>query len=186
MRVAAKHSPGEQVFIALGGNVGDVPQTMRDALRALSALPNTTIVATSALYRSKPVQAMGDDFFNAVAAVRSSLAPQALLTHMLRIERDLGRQRPVRPSTLHAARPIDLDLLMVGTTQLQSPALTLPHPRMHERAFVLAPLADLAPELVLAQGRTVAQALAALGPSSDVVRVAQAAAWSAPLMQHLA
>jgi 2-amino-4-hydroxy-6-hydroxymethyldihydropteridine diphosphokinase len=192
-QAAAMLPPDEPVYIALGGNVGDVPQTMRNALRALAALPNTTIVATSGLYRSKPVQAMGDDFFNAVAALRSRLAPESLLAHMLRIELDLGRQRPVHPSepqgpvpasALHAARPIDLDLLMVGTTQHQSATLTLPHPRLHERAFVLAPLADVAPDLMLAQGQTVTQRLAALGPSRDVVQVMGAAAWSASLMLH--
>jgi 2-amino-4-hydroxy-6-hydroxymethyldihydropteridine diphosphokinase len=179
--------PGDRIFVALGGNQGDAPQAMRDALRALSALPNTTIVATSALYRSKPVQAQGDDFVNAVVELRSALAPESLLAHMLRIERDLGRRRPAKQSALHAARPIDLDLLMVGHVLHQSPTLTLPHPRLHERAFVLAPLADLAPQLVLAQaqGKTVAQSLATLGPCSDVVQVVGAAAWSASLMLHL-
>ncbi len=179
--------PGERVFVALGGNQGDVPQAMRDALRAMSALPNTTIVGTSALYRSKPVQAKGDNFFNAVAELRSDLAPETLLAHMLRIERDLGRRRPAQTSVLHAARPIDLDLLMVGDVHHQSPTLTLPHPRMHERAFVLAPLADLAPQLVLAQaqGQTVVDALHALDQRSSVVRLAGAETWSASLMVSL-
>lgn len=187
MPETVKPPPGDRVFIALGGNQGDVPQAMRDALRALSALPNTTIVATSALYRSKPVQAQGDDFVNAVVELRSSLAPESLLAHMLRIERDLGRRRPAQTSALHAARPIDLDLLMVGHVLHQSPTLTLPHPRLHERAFVLAPLADLAPQLVLgqAQGQTVADALHALDQRSDVVKLVGAAAWSASLMLHL-
>lgn len=148
----------ERVFVGLGANLGDALATVQAALTHLAVLPETSLVATSAFYRSAPIDAAGPDYVNAVAELRSELEPPALLAQLQALERQFGRQRPYR----HAPRTLDLDLLYFGRQRMASAALTLPHPRAHERAFVLAPLADLAPEWPLDGGFTVAQALAAL------------------------
>jgi 2-amino-4-hydroxy-6-hydroxymethyldihydropteridine diphosphokinase len=101
-------------------------------------------VARSSFYRSEPVDASGPDFVNAVAELRSTLEPEALLGALQSIESRFGRERPRR----NAPRTLDLDLLRYGERQVRSPTLTLPHPRLQERAFVLLPLAELAPALV--------------------------------------
>jgi 2-amino-4-hydroxy-6-hydroxymethyldihydropteridine diphosphokinase len=153
----------ERVFVALGGNLGDVFAAMRAALRSLRRLGSTEVVATSWLYRSAPVDADGPDFLNAVVELRTRLEPQALLERLLELEVRFGRIRQAVKSakgTRHDARTLDLDLLMVGERRIDTPTLTLPHPRLHQRSFVLAPLADIAPDLTLADGRTVTQALA--------------------------
>jgi 2-amino-4-hydroxy-6-hydroxymethyldihydropteridine diphosphokinase len=116
------------------------------------------LVASSALYRSAPVDAQGPDFVNAVAELRSTLAPAALLAAMQAIERRHGRRRPYR----NAPRTLDLDLLLYGERCVAQPGLELPHPRMHLRAFVLAPLAELAPEVAVGRRGRAAALLAAL------------------------
>lgn len=148
----------ERVFVGLGANLGDALRTTRDALLQLGRLPQTACVAASALYRSAPVDAAGPDYINAVAELRTQLSPGELLAQLQAMEQRFGRERPYR----HAPRTLDLDLLFYGERRLASPLLTLPHPRLHERAFVLAPLAELAPALACADGRSVAQALAML------------------------
>lgn len=148
----------ERVFVGLGANLGDALATVQAALVQLAALPETSLVATSALYRSAPIDAAGPDYINAVAELRSELEPAALLAQLQAQEQQFGRERPYR----HAPRTLDLDLLVYGRRRIASVALTLPHPRAHDRAFVLAPLADLAPDWPLDGGLTVAQALAAL------------------------
>jgi 2-amino-4-hydroxy-6-hydroxymethyldihydropteridine diphosphokinase len=110
----------------------------------MAALPGTQWVARSPLYRSAPVDAAGPDFINAVAELRTALSPAELLGALQAIELSLGRERPYR----HAPRTLDLDLLLQGQQVLHSDALTLPHPRLHQRAFVLRPLLDLAPDLI--------------------------------------
>jgi 2-amino-4-hydroxy-6-hydroxymethyldihydropteridine diphosphokinase len=135
---------GERVFVGLGANLGDAQATLQAALDQIARLPATRLVATSSLYRTAPVDASGPDFLNAVAELRTGLEPHALLTELQAIEQRHGRERPYR----NAPRTLDLDLLRYGDRCLSTPALTLPHPRMHERAFVLVPLAELAPELV--------------------------------------
>jgi 2-amino-4-hydroxy-6-hydroxymethyldihydropteridine diphosphokinase len=134
----------ERVFVGLGANLGDAAGTVLQAVQELSQLPGTALVARSALYRSSPVQAEGPDFINAVAELRTTLSPLELLHQLQALELAHGRQRPFH----HAPRTLDLDLLMMGSQQVASAALTLPHPRLHQRAFVLLPLLELAPDLV--------------------------------------
>jgi len=131
-------------FVALGANLGDAPAAVRQAMVALDGLPATRVTARSSLYRTAPVDAQGPDFINAVVALETELAPLDLLHALQRIEGDAGRQRPYR----NAPRTLDLDLLSHGDTPLQTAELTLPHPRMQQRAFVLVPLAEIAPERV--------------------------------------
>jgi 2-amino-4-hydroxy-6-hydroxymethyldihydropteridine diphosphokinase len=135
---------GERVFVGLGANLGDATATLRAAFAALAQMPGTVCVARSSLYRSRPVDANGPDFVNAVAELRTRMQPPVLLDALLQIEERFGRERPYR----NAPRTLDLDLLLYGDRRLDTPRLVLPHPRMHERAFVLAPLAEIAPGLV--------------------------------------
>jgi 2-amino-4-hydroxy-6-hydroxymethyldihydropteridine diphosphokinase len=107
-------------------------------------LPDTQLVACSRNYRSAPFDAPGPDYINAVAELRTGLSPAELLLALQAIEQAHGRERPYR----HAPRTLDLDLLLHGQQVLRTEALTLPHPRLHERAFVLRPLLELAPNLV--------------------------------------
>jgi 2-amino-4-hydroxy-6-hydroxymethyldihydropteridine diphosphokinase len=133
----------ERVFVGLGANLGDPRATLARALEALAQLPQTRLVAASPLYRSAPVDARGPDFFNAVAELSTTLGPRELLLALQSIEQTQGRERPYR----HAPRTLDLDLLLYGQRIIDEPGLTVPHARLHQRAFVLRPLADLAPEL---------------------------------------
>ena len=110
----------------------------------LDALPGTRVVARSSLYRSAPVDAAGPDFINAVVELETTLAPQPLLDELHRLEGRAGRERPYR----HAPRTLDLDLLIHGHAAMETATLTLPHPRMAQRAFVLVPLAEIAPRRV--------------------------------------
>ncbi len=138
------HPAGERIFVGLGANLGDTHSTLAAAFEALDRLPGTHCVARSSLYRSAPVEATGPDYLNAIAELRSTLDPFALLTALQGIEAHFGRER----SVLNAPRTLDLDLLLYGERQIANPVLTLPHPRWRERAFVIAPLAELAPDLV--------------------------------------
>ncbi|MDO9075430.1 MAG: 2-amino-4-hydroxy-6-hydroxymethyldihydropteridine diphosphokinase [Rubrivivax sp.] len=133
---------GERVFVGLGANLGDASATLADAVAALAALPGTQLVRGSSLYRSAPVDAFGPDFVNSVVELRTSLSPAELLAALQALEQAHGRQRPYR----HAPRTLDLDLLLFGQRECITDALTLPHPRLHERAFVLQPLLEIAPE----------------------------------------
>jgi len=130
-------------FVGLGSNLGNPESKLRAALAALSALPQIQMEAVSSLYRSA---AIGDtdqpDFVNAVARLSTELAPLALLAALLDIESGFGRKRSFR----NAPRTLDLDLLLYDADTIAAPGLTVPHPRMHERAFVLAPLAEIAPD----------------------------------------
>ncbi len=133
----------DAAYIGIGANLGDAQATVAAALTALAQLPGCKLIKASAIYRSAPINASGPDFFNAVAWLETSLPPIALLAALLAIEQDFGRQRPYP----NAPRTLDLDLLLHGDTVLQTPGLTLPHPRLHQRAFVLQPLLALAPRL---------------------------------------
>lgn len=135
-------------YIGLGANLGAAQQTLRQASQALDQIPHTRLTALSRLYRSAPVDAQGPDYINAVARVQTQLSPLALLEALQTLEQTHGRVRSYR----NAPRTLDLDLLLFGQESIQTPRLTLPHPRMHERAFVLLPLAEIAPGLQLAQG----------------------------------
>ncbi len=134
---------GVRAYVGLGANLGDAPTTLKLAAQALRDTPGVGSLRLSPLYRSAPVEASGPDFYNAVAELDVSLAPLELLQALQGIEQAHGRERPYR----NAPRTLDLDLLLHGTTVQDSVVLTLPHPRLHQRAFVLRPLLDLAPEL---------------------------------------
>lgn len=138
-------SPAARAWVGLGANLGDARATLAAALDALGQLPGTRRAAVSSCWRSAPVDAQGPDFLNAVAALDTTLAPHELLAALQAIEARHGRERPYP----NAPRTLDLDLLLHGDAVLRTPALTLPHPRLHLRAFVLEPLAELAPDLVL-------------------------------------
>jgi 2-amino-4-hydroxy-6-hydroxymethyldihydropteridine diphosphokinase len=129
-------------YIGLGSNQGGPRAQIDQAFAELDGLPATRLAARSPLYRSAPIDAPGQpDFVNAVAAVETALSAAQLLEALQAIESRHGRERNYR----NAPRTLDLDLLLFGDTAFASPTLTLPHPRMHERAFVLRPLLDLDP-----------------------------------------
>lgn len=136
--------PTVQAFVAIGANLGDAEAAVKAAMDALGALQRTQVTARSSLYRSAPVDATGPDFINAVVALRTGLDAEQLLIAMQRLETQAGRERPFP----NAPRTLDLDLLMHGNSVINTPTLTLPHPRMRERAFVLKPLAEIAPDKV--------------------------------------
>lgn len=135
-------------YIGLGSNLGDSGATLRTALEEIAALPGVHACTASPFYRSAPVDASGPDFINAVALLCTTLAPLPLLEALQSIELGHGRERPYR----NAPRTLDLDLLLHGDAAMNTQRLILPHPRMHERAFVLRPLRDLTPSIVLPQG----------------------------------
>jgi 2-amino-4-hydroxy-6-hydroxymethyldihydropteridine diphosphokinase len=139
-------------YIGLGANQGDPRDALNAALESLRSVEQSTLAAVSPFYKSAPIDAPGPDFLNAVARLETALEPYALLLHLLDIELMLGRKR--RGLKKNAPRNVDLDLLLVDSMIIQSTPLTLPHPRLHVRAFVLRPLLDLAPEVVIpGQGR---------------------------------
>ena len=127
-------------YIALGANQGDALGSVRSALQALAQLPDTQLLAASSLYRSAPHQAQGPDFINAVAHLQTRLSAPNLLTALQALEQQAGRVR----SYANAPRPLDLDIVFYGDAKVNSPRLTLPHPRWLERAFVLLPLQEVA------------------------------------------
>lgn len=143
-------------YIGLGANLGDARAALEAAMQALAALPDTRLRRRSSLYRSAPIESSGPDYLNAVAELDTELAPLELLHALQSVERDHGRERPYR----NAPRTLDLDLLLYDDLRLDMPELTLPHPRAHQRAFVLLPLAELAPQLQLAGKGPVAELLA--------------------------
>ncbi|MDO8315805.1 MAG: 2-amino-4-hydroxy-6-hydroxymethyldihydropteridine diphosphokinase [Rugosibacter sp.] len=139
---------GVRCFVALGANLGDPVTTVKAALAALCELPQMELVAASSLYRTAPVgltPGLTDqpDFINAVVEMTTVLSAPSFLAQLFAIEARFGRQRSVS----NAPRTLDLDLLLYGDLASTDAQLTLPHPRLHERAFVLAPLAEIAPEL---------------------------------------
>ena len=134
------------VYVALGANLGDPASTLRAAFGALANLPDSRVIRCSSLYRTAPVGIVDQpEFVNAVAQLETTLAPQALLAELLDIERRFGRQRAEK----NGPRTLDLDLLLYDDRRLELPELILPHPRLHLRAFVLQPLAEIAPDLDL-------------------------------------
>lgn len=145
-------------YVGLGANLGLARQTLEAAAAELAATPGVQSLELARFYRTAPVDAGGPDYTNTVARVRCTLPALDLLDRLQSIEREHGRTRLYR----NAPRTLDLDLLLYGDEQIAHERLTVPHPRMHERAFVLVPLADLAPDLELAQGR-LADLLACVG-----------------------
>jgi 2-amino-4-hydroxy-6-hydroxymethyldihydropteridine diphosphokinase len=149
-----------EALIALGGNVGNVRATFERALAMLCDGVETRLIARSSDYATPPWGVENQPrFVNACAAVETTLTPQALLARVQEIERAFGRDR--RKETRWGPRSLDIDLLAYDDVRLEEPALTLPHPRLFERAFVLVPLAEIAPERVIA-GMRVRDALARL------------------------
>ncbi len=132
--------------VALGANLGDAVATVQQALRDVACLPDTQLFKASSLYRSAPYEAQGPDFINAVALLHTQLSPLALLHALQALELASGRERPFK----NAPRTLDLDIVFYGDVELATHELTLPHPRWHERAFVLQPLAEIWPERVSA------------------------------------
>lgn len=135
-----------EALVGLGANLGDARATLGAACVALAALPGARLLACSSIYRSAPIDATGPDFFNAVALLDTPLPPDQLLAALQRIEQAHGRERPYP----NAPRTLDLDLLLHGSHQCATATLTLPHPRLHQRAFVLRPLLELCPALQVA------------------------------------
>ena len=132
--------------MGIGANLGDPVAQVRRAVAALAGLPETRLVAASSLYRTAPRgYAAQDDFVNAACLVETALAPRALLDELRAIEGAAGRERPFKD----APRTLDLDLLLYGSETIDEPGLTVPHPRVHERAFALAPVVELDPDCVI-------------------------------------
>ncbi|HZW24365.1 MAG TPA: 2-amino-4-hydroxy-6-hydroxymethyldihydropteridine diphosphokinase [Gallionella sp.] len=143
-------------FIGLGSNLEDPRSQLQHAFADLDALPGTRLVARSSLYRSAPVGYLDQpDFVNAVAQLETSLTPQDLLRFLLDIEHHHGRERTFR----NAPRTLDLDVLLYDDLQLHEHGLTIPHPQMHLRAFVLQPLLELAPDCAIPGVGSAEQAL---------------------------
>ncbi len=157
--MATKHAP---VCIALGSNLGDRAEHIVRALIKIAEIPKTRLLRRSRVIETAPVgpEAQGS-YLNAAAILRTALAPRDLLDHLLRIEREAGRVRD--PANRWGPRELDLDVLLYADRVISEPDLTIPHPRMHERAFVLAPLAEIEPNAMHPQlNKTAAQLLAEL------------------------
>jgi 2-amino-4-hydroxy-6-hydroxymethyldihydropteridine diphosphokinase len=135
-----------RAYVGVGANLGDALAQVRRGIAALGELPATRLIASSGLYASAPLDAPGPDYVNAVVALDTTLGAAALLRELRRVEALQGRVR----STPNAPRLLDLDLLLYGDERSDDPALTLPHPRLHQRAFVLVPLLEVAPRLQVA------------------------------------
>jgi 2-amino-4-hydroxy-6-hydroxymethyldihydropteridine diphosphokinase len=159
--MADRETPGGRVwYLGLGSNVGDREGFLRQALRSLATTPGIGVEATSSTYETDP---WGDTdqapFLNLVARVRCALEPLQLLAEAKRIERELGR----RPRERWGPREIDIDLLLAGDLTVETPELTVPHPLLAERQFVLVPLAELAPDVQLPDGPTVSSLVSSDG-----------------------
>ncbi len=138
------HSEFVTVYVGLGANLGDAQAAVKRAVVELAKLPLTKLEACSQLYRSAPFEAQGPDFVNAVVQLQTRLNAFDLLLACQAIENRAGRERPYR----NAPRTLDVDVLLYGSACIDSAFLTIPHPRMRDRAFVMLPLKEIAPELV--------------------------------------
>lgn len=156
-------APAVVAIVGLGGNEGDPVAALRAALVGLDLLPGTHLLRASRLYRT-PAWGKQDqpDFINAAAALETTLAPRALLERLLAVERAFGRVRAADGSDRWGPRSLDLDLLLYGNAVVDEPGLRVPHPHLHERAFALLPLVDVAPDAVIPGIGPVRQALHAL------------------------
>ncbi len=162
------------VYLGLGANVGEPRRQLAGAVRSLRAHPLIRVLAVSSLYRSAAAgNERQPDFTNAVVAIETDLGARALLDWLKMLEQRAGR----RPGPRHGPRPLDLDVLVYGNQSLSAPGLQVPHPRLTERTFVLAPLAEIAPRArVPGTGRTAAELAAAL-PPGKIWRLTEGAAW---------
>lgn len=153
-----------RAYIGLGSNLGDRRATLERAVELLDA-PDLTVLAVSELRETDPVGYLDQPrFLNGAAAVETELPAPELLERLLAVERELGRERDA--AVRFGPRTVDLDLLLYGSQTIDEPGLTVPHPRLAERRFVLEPLAELDPALTLPDGRAVREILGALGPQS--------------------
>ena len=143
-------------YVGVGSNLGDALHNVSAALAALDHLPQTQLHSHSSLFRSAPIDATGDDFINAVARVDTQLSAESLLAELQKIELSFGRERPFR----NAPRTLDLDLLLYGDVKISTDTLEVPHPRMTTRAFVIVPLLELDPKVLIPR----------LGLASDYVQ----------------
>jgi 2-amino-4-hydroxy-6-hydroxymethyldihydropteridine diphosphokinase len=134
-------------YLGLGANLGDARQTLKDAVVCLAQQRTITVLAKSSLYRTAPVDAGGDDYFNCVVKIETSLPARQLLRLCHTVEEQFGRERPYR----NAPRTLDLDILLYGDSSIDEADLIVPHPRLTERAFVLVPLVELDGELIIPQ-----------------------------------
>ena len=146
MKIDASREP-VTAFVALGANLGDALATLTGAIEQLNSVEGVVVTTRSSLYATAPVDSSGPDYVNAVVQVRTSLTAPELLRQLHAIEQTAGRVRPYR----NAPRTLDLDILLYGDGRVNSDALTIPHPRMAQRAFVLVPLAEIAPACVTAE-----------------------------------
>jgi len=155
-------------YVGLGGNLGDAAASVREAFGALARLPGTRLLRASRLYRTPAWGVTAQpDFINAVAMLDTALAPSALLEGLLRIERDAGRDRRADGSDRWGPRTLDLDLLLYGDQVIDTPGLTVPHPYLLRRAFVLVPLMEIAPDIHVPGHGAAADALATMA-SDDI------------------
>lgn len=132
-------------YIGLGANLGDAAANVRQALLRLADLPHSRLTAHSSLFCSAPIDADGDDYVNAVARLQTELPATQLLTQLQALEEEFGRVREYR----NAPRTLDLDLLLYADSRIDEPGLQVPHPYLHQRAFALLPLLEIAPEIVI-------------------------------------
>ena len=152
-------------YVALGANIGEPAATVLGAFTALGGLPESRVLRTSSLYRTIPVGLRNQpDFINAVAALETALGAEALLDGLLDLEVRFGRHR----RDLNGPRTLDLDLLLYNDSEVNLPRLTVPHPRLHLRAFVLCPLAEIAPDLTIPGRGSVAAWLPAVAKQGIV------------------
>ena len=155
--------PVVRAYVGLGANLGEPEAQVRRALDALGAIRGTRLLRASSLWHSAPLgYADQPEFINAVAEIETTLAPRELLDALLEIEARFGRVRTFQ----NAPRTLDLDILLYGDRAVAEPGLAVPHPRMHERAFVLAPLAEIAPDTVIPGRGAISTLLAGCGSQS--------------------
>lgn len=154
-------------YIALGSNLQQPAQQVTRAFKVIAEMPSTTMLKQSSLYKTAPVGYDNQpDFINAVAMVETALTPEAMMQHLLAIEHQFGRERPFP----NAPRILDLDLLLYDNISMQTPLLTLPHPRMQSRGFVMLPLAEIANDLSLPSGESVVELAKSL-KQEDIQRI---------------
>jgi 2-amino-4-hydroxy-6-hydroxymethyldihydropteridine diphosphokinase len=153
-------------YVGIGANLGDARANVADAVERLAALPHSRLLRASSSYRTAPIDSSGDDYINAVACLDTDLPAPALLDALQAIEQAHGRERPYR----NAPRTLDLDLLLYGDQVIGTPMLTVPHPRMLDRAFVLAPLLEIAPDAHI-PGRGPAREFAAAVAGQDITKL---------------
>ncbi len=132
-------------YIGIGANLGDARVSVKQAMQQLTELPETKLTAQSSLFRSAPVEASGDDYINAVACIETHLSAQTLLDELQAIEQAAGRER----AFVNAPRTLDLDILLYGNQEITSESLTVPHPRLTQRAFALIPLLQVEPLIAI-------------------------------------